>query len=100
LKVDAYKKPVGLMGDFVLLLKNAELALSAEMRVCAECPGVVVGTSKPEEPLVSAAWTVLEAANDLDDISTITACQRIIDASLSGTLPRQADINIVFGFFT
>jgi hypothetical protein len=84
-----------------MLLKSVEFALSAEMKtVYVDYPGLVVGSSKPEEPLISAAWTVLEAANDLDDISTTTACQRIIDASLSGTLPRQADINIVFGFFT
>ena len=83
-----------------MLLKNVEFALSAEMKaVRAEYPGVVVGSSKPEEPLIFAAWTVLEAANDLDDISTIAACQRIIDASLSGTLPGQADIDIVLGFF-
>lgn len=83
-----------------MLLKSVEFALSAEMKtVCVDYPGLVVGSSKPEEPLISAAWTVLEAANDLDDIATIAACQRTIDASLSGTLPRQADIDIVLGFF-
>jgi hypothetical protein len=54
---------------------------------------------KPENPLISTAWTVLEAANDLGDVRTVEACQRIIDAKLSGTPPERADINIVFDFF-
>jgi hypothetical protein len=58
-----------------------------------------IADPKPENPLISTAWTVLEAANDLGDARTIEACQRVIDANLSGALPERSDINIVFDFF-
>jgi hypothetical protein len=45
------------------------------------------------------AWTVLEAANDLDDEATIEACQRVIDDDSDGELPAQSDMNIILGFF-
>jgi hypothetical protein len=53
----------------------------------------------PEKPIVSTAWTVLEAANDLDDVATVEACLRVIDADFSGALPARSDVNIVFDFF-
>ena len=53
----------------------------------------------PEKPIVSAAWTVLEAANDLDDVATVEACLRVIGADFSGALPARSDVNIVFDFF-
>ncbi len=53
----------------------------------------------PEKPIVSAAWSVLEEANDLDDVPTVEACLRVIGADFSGALPARSDINIVFDFF-
>ena len=53
----------------------------------------------PEKPIVSTAWTVLEAANDLDEVATVEACLRVIDADFSGALPARSDVNIVFDFF-
>ena len=53
----------------------------------------------PEKPIVSTAWSVLEAANDLDDGPTVEACLRVIGADFSGALPARSDINIVFDFF-
>jgi hypothetical protein len=53
----------------------------------------------PEKPIVSTAWSVLEAANDLDDVPTVDACLRVIDADFSGALPARSDVNIVFDFF-
>ncbi|TMJ47097.1 MAG: hypothetical protein E6G85_29085 [Alphaproteobacteria bacterium] len=53
----------------------------------------------PGNPIVLTAWTVLDAANDLDDLPTVEACLRVIDASFSGTLPARSDVHIVFDFF-
>jgi hypothetical protein len=47
---------------------------------------------------VEAAWTVLEAANDLGDDVTIEACQRVIDDDSGGDLPAQSDMNTIFSF--
>jgi hypothetical protein len=44
------------------------------------------------------AWSVLDAANDLRDTGTVEACRRVIDASLSGGVPAQSDMNFVFIF--
>ena len=62
-----------------------------------EYPGII--DPMPEKPIVSTAWTVLEAANDLDDVPTVDACLRVIGADFSGALPARSDINIVFDFF-
>ena len=55
------------------------------------------------EPLdkspVDVAWLVLEAANDLGDEPTVEACRRIIDASLNGKSPPQADLTVVTDYF-
>jgi hypothetical protein len=50
-------------------------------------------------PLIDAAWTTLEAANDLGDGTTIEVCRRVIDASLRGEAPANSDVNIIFDFF-
>jgi hypothetical protein len=53
---------------------------------------------KPDKSL-DAAWNVLEAANDLGDDVTVEACRRVIDASLNGTAPSEADLHIVIHYF-
>ena len=58
-----------------------------------------IADPKPENPLLSTAWTVLEAANDVDDVVLVEACQRVIDANLRGAHPKRSDINIIFDFF-
>ena len=60
--------------------------------------GIAASRAKPDNIWVETAWTVLEAANDLDDEATIDACQRVIDDYLDGELPAQSDVNIIFGF--
>jgi hypothetical protein len=56
-------------------------------------------TSLPAKPLLDAAWSILEAANDLRDIATVEACRRIIDEIFRGRAPAQSDINIIQEFF-
>ena len=53
----------------------------------------------PANPIVLTAWTVLDAANDLDDLATVEACLRVIDASFKRTLPARSDVHIIFDFF-
>ena len=53
----------------------------------------------PGNPIVLTAWTVLDAANDLDDLATVEACLRVIDASFKRTLPARSDVHIIFDFF-
>lgn len=60
--------------------------------------GIAASRAKPDNVWVETAWTVLEAANDLDDEATIDACQRVIDDYSDGELPAQSDMNIIFGF--
>jgi hypothetical protein len=60
--------------------------------------GIAASRAKPDNIWVETAWTVLEAANDLDDEATIEACQRVIDDDSAGELPAQSDMNIIFGF--
>jgi hypothetical protein len=60
--------------------------------------GIATSRAKPDNIWVETAWTVLEAANDLDDEATIEACQRVIDDDSDGELPAQSDMNIIFGF--
>jgi len=50
-------------------------------------------------PLLVAAWSALDAANDLRDSAAIEACRSVIDANLCGGSPAQSDINVVFAFF-
>ena len=42
---------------------------------------------------------MLEAANDLGDEATVEVCRRVIDASLRGTPPAQADLHLVVDYF-
>ena len=53
----------------------------------------------PDRLLVEAAWSVLDAANDLRDNATVEACRRVIDASLRAGFPAESDTNFVFDFF-
>jgi hypothetical protein len=48
---------------------------------------------------LDTAWVVLEAANDLGDDATVTACRRVIDANLNGTLAAQSDLHVVLHYF-
>jgi len=59
---------------------------------------VVAGRTKPANPWVETAWTVIEAADDLGDDVTVEACQRVIDDDLGGKLPAQSDLNTIFIF--
>ena len=52
-----------------------------------------------DRPPLDIAWLVLEAANDLGDEPTVEACRRIIDASLNGKPPPQADLTLVTDYF-
>jgi len=48
---------------------------------------------------LDAAWMVLEAANDLGDLSTVEICRRVIDANLAGTAASPSDLHIVTDYF-
>ena len=50
-------------------------------------------------PLIDTAWTILEAANELGDVSAVEACRRIIDVTLRGGTPATSDLNTISGFF-
>ena len=66
--------------------------------VSQEPAGAVSDEAKPDNSL-DAAWNVLEAANDLGDHVTVEACRRVIDASLNGTAPLEADLHVVIHYF-
>ena len=53
----------------------------------------------PNAPLLIAAWTVLDAANDLRDYSAVEACRRVLDATYRGSSPRPNDLDVMFDFF-
>lgn len=44
-------------------------------------------------------WSILEAANDLGDTTTVDACRRVIDADLRGGTPGQSDLDAIAAFF-
>lgn len=52
-----------------------------------------------ETPPGEAAWTVLDAANDLGDSLTVDACRRVIDADLKGEAPSSSDMAMLTAFF-
>ncbi len=79
--------------EAVVLIANAE----TKTAVSVEYLGLI--DPMPENPIVLTAWTVLDAANDIDDVPTVEACLRVIDADFSGTLPARSDANVVFDFF-
>lgn len=81
-------------GDFVMDFEEIVLGTNAESKNAISG----IADPKPENPLISTAWTVLEAANDVSDV-LVEACQRVINANLSGALPKRSDIDIVFDFF-
>jgi hypothetical protein len=63
-------------------------------------PSGLSGSAEPPDRLLAdAAWCALEAANDLGDIETISACRRVIDANLSGRLAMQSDVKIIAEYF-
>jgi len=67
-------------------------------RAASERPGTI--SDQPSSDQSSdVAWMVLEAANDFGDDTTIEACRRIIDASLSGTPASQSDLHVVSDYF-
>jgi hypothetical protein len=49
--------------------------------------------------LMDTAWSILEAANDLGDRTTVEVCRRVIDAILLGMAPLKSDIDAIFDFF-
>lgn len=57
------------------------------------------GGERPEPVSADAAWLVLEAASDLGDESAVATCRRVIDASLNGRAPDQADLLFVQNYF-
>jgi len=61
-------------------------------------PGMISDQPK-SDPSSDVAWMVLEAANDFGDDTTVEACRRVIDASLSGTPASQSDLHVVSDYF-
>ena len=57
------------------------------------------GEAQSDRSPVDTAWLVLEAANDLGDEATVEVCRRVIDASLRGIPPAQADLHLVVDYF-
>ena len=52
-----------------------------------------------DRPSGEAAWTVLDAANELGDTFTVDACRRVIDADLRGEAPARSDMAVLTAFF-
>ena len=67
-------------------------------RAARQRPGMISNESTSDQTS-DAAWMVLEAANDFGDDTTIEACRRVIDASLSGTRASQSDLHVVSDYF-
>ena len=67
-------------------------------RATRQRPGMISNESTSDQTS-DAAWMVLEAANDFGDDTTIEACRRVIDASLSGTPASQSDLHVVSDYF-
>jgi hypothetical protein len=86
-------------GDLVMNMEDIVPVAIAEPENAVACEYLGIIDPMPEKPIVSTAWTVLEAANDLDDVATVEACLRVIDADFSGAPPARSDVNIVFDFF-
>jgi hypothetical protein len=67
-------------------------------RAASERLGMI--SDRPKSDASSdVAWMVLEAANDFGDDTTVEACRRVIDASLSGTPASQSDLHVVSDYF-
>ena len=67
-------------------------------RAASQRPGMISNEST-SDPFSDVAWMVLEAANDFGDDTTIEACRRVIDASLSGTPASPSDLHVVSDYF-
>jgi len=67
-------------------------------RAARQRPGMISNESTSDQSS-DVAWMVLEAANDFGDDTTIEACRRVIDASLSGTPASQSDLHVVSDYF-
>ena len=67
-------------------------------RAASERLGMISNEPKSDQSS-DVAWMVLEAANDFGDDTTIEACRRVIDASLSGTPASQSDLHVVSDYF-
>ena len=52
-----------------------------------------------DRPSGEAAWTVLDAANELGDTFTVDACRRVIDADLRGEAPTASAKTVLTAFF-
>jgi hypothetical protein len=52
-----------------------------------------------DRPSGEAAWTVLDAANELGDTFTVDACRRVIDADRRGEAPASSDMAMLTAFF-
>ena len=59
----------------------------------------MISSEPKSDPSPDVAWMVLEAATDFGDDTTIEACRRVIDASLSGTPPSPSDLHVVSDYF-
>ena len=57
------------------------------------------GATTLNTPLLIAAWTVLDAANDLRHYAAIESCRRVLDATYQGENPRPDDLEVVLDFF-
>ena len=78
-------------------LQGVASIATSETKTAVEHLGII--DPMPGNPIVLTAWTVLDAANDLDDLATVEACLRVIDASFKRTLPARSDVHIIFDFF-
>ena len=67
-------------------------------RATSERLGMISDHPKSDQSS-DVAWMVPEAANDFGDDTTIEACRRVIDASLSGTPASQSDLHVVSDYF-
>ena len=58
-----------------------------------------ISNEPKSDPSSDVAWMVLEAATDFGDDTTIEACRRVIDASLSGRPASPSDLHVVSDYF-
>jgi len=58
-----------------------------------------ISNEPTSDPSSDVAWMVLEAATDFGDDTTIEACRRVIDASLSGRPASPSDLHVVSDYF-
>jgi hypothetical protein len=86
-------------GELVMDLEGVVLIANTETNDAVSFEYLGIVDPMPENPIVSTAWTVLEAANDVDDMATVEACLRVIADSFSGAQPARSDVSIVFDFF-